>query len=192
MTKRVILIHGFNVKDGGAKSVDMLKPRLEAEGYEVFEYDYGYLELFMVRFRMDFIAKMLTMIAKPSDRIIAHSNGCAITARAMELGARFNKIVFIHPALNNEWVIPSADSVKSLTVLYSQHDNITRSAKWLRRLSPLGWFGKKSIWGAMGTYGASSKDKRVININDNMGHSEIFKQDNLDDGWEDVIIEAVA
>lgn len=191
MTKRVILIHGFNVKDDGKATTGMLKTRLEERGYEVFDYQYGYLELLMVRFRMNFIAKMLKIISNPGDMIIAHSNGCAITATAMEQGASFGNVVFIHPALDAKWEIPFSYSANKITVLYSEHDNTTRMAKWMRRLSPLSWFGKRHIWGAMGTYGAKSWDKRFENINDNFRHSEIFNDDNLDDGWMDIIVHAL-
>ncbi len=54
MSKRVILIHGFNVRDGGEGSIDKLKPLLKDNGYEPIDFDYG-LSLIQnyVRYGMD-------------------------------------------------------------------------------------------------------------------------------------------
>jgi len=186
--KRVILLHGFNVKDGGTDTIDTLQPMLKEEGYEIEEFDYGFLGLIMVRFRTKFIASMLKKMAKPDDYVIAHSHGCAITAKAMEQGAQFNKVTFIHPALNNKWEIPELDSVKRITVYYCEKDIATWAAKLLRWFSPLRLLKKKHFWGAMGSTGPRSQDRRWVGINDGHSHSGIFKDL---DNWSDSILESL-
>jgi len=188
MNKRVILIHGFNVKDGGAKTIDTLRPMLEQEGYLVEDFDYGFLGLIMVRFRTDFISKMLKLYSNPGDIIIGHSHGCAITAKAIEKGAEFEKAVFIHPALNNEWEIPEISNIKKITVFYSKKDVATWSAKVLRWISPMRFIGKKHFWGAMGSTGSKSKDARWVNVDDGHSHSGIFKDL---ENWNEFILEAI-
>lgn len=188
MDKRVILIHGFNVRDEGENSIDRLKPMLREAGYRVEDFDYGFLGLMMVRFRTKFIAKMLHQFSNPEDIIIGHSHGCAITAKAMENGAKFDKVVFIHPALDKNWKIPTIFSARRITVFYSEKDIATWSAMLLRWISPLRLFKKKHFWGAMGSVGPKSKDKRWVAINDHHSHSGIFKDL---DKWKDTILNAI-
>lgn len=188
-SKRVILVHGFNVSDGGKGSIDKLIPGLEARGYEVVQFDYGYLDLFLVRLRTDFISKALYDIVKPNDSIICHSHGCALAAKAMEKGAKFNKVVFIHPALENDWKIPNEFSLNKLTVLYSQKDLATFAAGLLHKFSPLNWLFGKHFWGNMGTIGPTTYDTRICSINDNRHHSQIF--DDLDSPVGKAIFDAI-
>lgn len=188
MKKRVILIHGFNVKDEGTESIDRLIPILELNNYEVIQFDYGYLELIMVRFRTNFISKMLKQIVQPGDHIIGHSHGCAIIANAMAQGAKFNNVIFIHPALDSNWEIPFYDSAKKITVFYSPKDIATWFAQLLRLLSPLRLFGLKHFWGNMGSVGPKSLSTKFVKINDKLGHSGIFK--NVDK-WGTKIIDSL-
>ncbi len=186
MTKRVVLIHGCALADGGAGTTGTLIPRLEKEGYEILNFQYGFLSIPMAKLRMSFIAKMLRLVTKPTDKIIAHSNGCSIAAAAMEQGAKFDRIAFLHPALKTIWKIPEKDSCKSITVFHALEDVLTRVAMIMRLLNPV-----KNIWGGMGTYGAQDPDKRFKNINDKFYHEGIFKPENLSNGWEDKIIKAI-
>lgn len=188
MYKRVFLLHGFNVKDGGAATVDRLRPMLEQAGYKVEEFDYGFLDLMMVRFRTNFIAKMLKQFSDKDDRVIAHSHGCAITAKAMEQGAMFDKCVFIHPALYSKWQIPEKDSARKITVYFSGKDIATWAARLLRKYSPLKRLFKEHFWGAMGSTGPVSTDKRWNSINDGHSHSGIFKDLTT---WEQSILDAL-
>lgn len=175
MKNRIFLIHGFNVTDEGKGSIGKLRPLLEKAGYIVEDFSYGFLGLLMVRLRTNFIAKMLNMITDDDDCIIAHSHGCAITAKSMEQGAKFDKVVFIHPALNAKWKIPSKDSVNHITVYYSEKDVATWAAKLLRLFSPSKLFFKTHFWGAMGSTGPVTSDIRWTSINDGHSHSGIFK-----------------
>ena len=43
------LVHGFNVKDAGAGTVDRLVPHLTHAGFKCIELDYGYFNLLRVR-----------------------------------------------------------------------------------------------------------------------------------------------
>ena len=50
---RVVLVHGYNVRDKGKRSIDKLAPYLEWQGWDVDtdSADYGWWGLFMIYFR---------------------------------------------------------------------------------------------------------------------------------------------
>jgi hypothetical protein len=155
-----ILIHGFNITDGGSNTIDRLKPFLT----KPIDLDYGWFGLLQVRFRNKSVAKKLLSICKSEDTIYAHSNGCAIVARALKIGLKVKNIVFIHPALDVDDERLLTKNYKKLVVFYSHKDTATWLAKWLPFHN----------WGAMGTYGCKLDNKRIVNVNDDMKHSEGF------------------
>ena len=166
--KRVHLIHGFNVDDEGAATIDTLGPLIERYGYRVKEHNYP--DFFLLRARLC-NAAMGTVIRDnitPGDNVMAHSNGCAIVYRAAKAGAKFGHVVLINPALDSKLTIPGA---RSVDVWYSPTDPWTTLARYIP------W----SIWGAQGRTGYTGKDAgRYRNINedelfqDHVKHSGVF------------------
>jgi hypothetical protein len=162
--RRSILLHGFNVRDGGEGTIDMLKPGLEEKGYTPIELDYGWMGLIGTYFRNDNIARRLIYEYQPGDVIIGHSNGCAIIAMAIELGLPAQHCIFIHPALDNDWAPPFDKPVERIDVYFSAKDIPTRLAKWV----PF------NDWGDMGTVGPTTFYPFWKRHNDGLRHSEGF------------------
>ncbi len=171
---RIVLVHGFNVRDGGERTVDQLAPLIIHEGYQVDkdEADYGYFSIWMIRlFRSRTRARMLYRLAeafKRADVIITHSNGGYFTSEALDmLPAEYNGtkvVIHISPAMNRDTPIPLA--VKAQLVLFTKHDG------WVRLSSYIPFFP----WGRMGARGYSGEDNRNENQADHSipGHSDWF------------------
>ena len=167
MTKRIILVHGFNVSDGGLSTIDRLIPALLDKGaWVIKQFDYGWRGLLGVRIMSTSDAKGLMKLYKPGDIVIGHSNGCALIALAIEKGMPVTHCIFIHPALNKGWCPPMDHPVKQIHVYYSSQDRAT----WWARLLP---FHK---WGAMGTVGPTADDPRLIGHPENQSHSGGFAE----------------
>ena len=164
---RAVFVHGFNVKDGGANTVDKLAPFADAAGWytDIDEADYGYFNLFMVKWtKSKTRARVLYRLAKAfenADIIITHSNGANFATQALDmLGSEFNNskiVVHISPALDRDTPIPQA--VKSQLVMHTPHDVWVRLSTYLPFMP----------WGRMGAFGYSGNDKR----NTNEKHKEI-------------------
>jgi hypothetical protein len=104
---------------------------------------------------------------------IGHSNGCALLYRAVKVGAPFDKLIFLNPALDRGKKFP--EQVKQIHVFYTPHDKPTRISRWLL------WHP----WGNMGQKGSSSDDLRIINWDMSVGfikgsevksHGGVFKK----------------
>ena len=164
---RVHLVHGFNVKDEGAATIDTLRSLIERSGFRVKEHNYP--EFFLLRARLcnAAMAMVIRDSISPRDPVIAHSNGCAIVYRAAKAGAKFGHVTLINPALDSKLVIPGA---RSVDVWYSPSDPWTSMARYIP------W----SIWGAQGRTGYTGKDARYLSFNedeifqDEVKHSGIF------------------
>ncbi len=171
--KRVYLLHGFNVEDGGEGTIGSLRPYLEAAGYDVHLIDYGYMFRARVRLCNDNIARMLASTIEQDSIVIAHSNGCTIAHKATYYGAPISNLIYFNPALDNE--LAPDRQVNSLDVFYSPNDAATSWASWI----PF------SEWGSMGSTGFKGIDSRVANINEEdvtgeeMGHSDFAKYPDL-------------
>lgn len=183
LIKRAILVHGFNVSDGGSGTTDKLRPGLEALGLEVIEFDTKWRrglirDLLSVRLDNDKRARRLASIIQPGDLLIGHSNGCDLIDRANWHLASMDKApavacIYLNPALDRD--APLAPQVLGAWVMHTPSDRIVGIA---RRL--LG-----SSWGSMGRdgYQGDSHDGRYVNISyehhgfNGMGHSGIFHTD---------------
>jgi hypothetical protein len=150
---KVVLIHGFNVKDGGAKTVDRLAPYLEQYGYQVDkdEADYGYLSLFAVRLKKHKAILRIVKAMRTADVVIAHSNGANYVLKALKFITE-NKIrvVFLSPAANRK--AKFAESASRVDVFYSRTDF------WVW----LSGFLLFHPWGRMGQRGPKTNDPRVF------------------------------
>lgn len=75
---KVHLIHGFNVSDGGEKSILRLIPFLEHHGIPYIAHDYGWVGPILLRWRNDKTVQDIKDSIEPGDILIGHSNGALI------------------------------------------------------------------------------------------------------------------
>ena len=180
MKPQVLLIHGFNVKDGGKKSIGELGPYFTNRDCDVHMRKYGHFTITEARLKNDDVAKQVEQFVKNSVEpviLVGHSNGCNIIYLAMKLfKAEPAHTVFINPALKRDIRMPP--SCKSLDIWHSPSD---KPVKWARFL----WKSKYLNWGAMGTYGPSYEDPRINSYNkeemlpSSKTHSDMFHTENI-------------
>ena len=156
---KIVLIHGFNVRDKGKGSVDRLEPFLldAFPGCTIDKdsADYGWVGLFIANWFWRF-TKIIDRIAealKDADIVITHSNGAHFCMRALaKIHNPKIKIVHYSPALNKKWKFKQA--FERCLVFHTRKD-------WIVNISKVIPF---SAWGNMGKQGATTKDARVANI----------------------------
>ncbi|RLJ20813.1 hypothetical protein DJ031_04695 [bacterium endosymbiont of Escarpia laminata] len=173
--RRCFLLHGYNVDNGGAETVEKLVPYIAAAGFDPVCIDYGHFNLIDVRVNNDDVGSRLVQMIRPGDVFIGHSNGCAIAAMAIEAGAPFARGVMIHPALQSFWSPPLDHPIEQVAVFSRWSDYATWSAFLLRVFSPGRLVWGRHIWGAMGATGPLSKDPRIVNKEGAHFHSNGFK-----------------
>ena len=170
--KIALLIHGFNVFDGGRATVGKLRPFLANAGVPYIMFEYGYLGV------IGTYAKNKKLAARVAEAChtahfaghevyaFGHSNGCAILDYAARLhNAPIHKSVYINPALDKDKVL--GDNVKSLDVWHSPSDKPVRFSKYLP-LHP---------WGEMGSTGYQGvADPRITNYNKETDFDFISKE----------------
>lgn len=158
---KIILAHGIFSKGSGKNSVDKLKPLLVNSGYDVEEFNYGYIGLAMAlvsnRWIAQRLAKVINKAVREYDTVVyvAHSNGCAvghIASRDIEMNLKNLQYVYIAPALERHQY-PNDTVVDKVTVLHSNYDKVLRAAgvwgRTLRRFRlilptlPYGELGRK-------------------------------------------------
>ena len=155
MSKKVYLIHGFNIKDDGATTTGTIKTLLENHGFNVTEIRYGFFHRIRVRLCNKGLAHVIADLVEPGSTCIAHSNGAAIAYLACEYGAPFKNVTLVNPALDK--TLQLADQVENIQVWYAPHDKWTGLAKYI----------PNSVWGAMGRVGYKGPpDDRIIQYNE--------------------------
>jgi hypothetical protein len=171
---RVVLVHGFNVRDKGARTVDRLVPFLPKNwDIDTDTADYGFFNLWMVRFARRKAIRRIAKALKEADIVVAHSNGCNYVLKALELLTceRKIKVFFFSPAVNRSTRFP--DRVKKAWVYFTKVD------VWVF----LSAFIPFHPWGWMGYLGPKPGDDRVIpkNHTDAVGsHSGWFSEDTVE------------
>ena len=178
---KVVLLHGMNISDGGAKTTDKLVPYLEELGYEVSQIEYGWFDMIKVRLFNHPLAEKLVAdeTGGGSTIYIGHSNGAAIIARAIDYGLQSRMCLLIHPALKAEWTPPDDGLERCIKVFYSHNDKVGLTALVQRHLSPLNWLFGGIYYGAMMRFGSTSQHSSFTNINDGFKHSEGFEKLNF-------------
>lgn len=169
----VVLCHGFNVRDGGKGTTDTLKALVERSGHTVLEADYGFFGLFAVRFFSDNIAQVISGMTPEGSIGVGHSNGCNILLQASEFGASFDKLIFINPALDNDFVVP--EQIKEVVVIHNKEDNVVQISKFIP-------FHR---WGNAGKVGYKGQDAKVTNIEfcttGSNPHSDVFVAEDFEE-----------
>lgn len=179
------LVHGFNVKDGGEDTIDRLLPYLEDNKLVVVQHDYGYLRIRGVLRKNKAIAAKIKNHLGKHDVAIGHSNGCAILVKSLQQGAKLDKLILIHAALDKNFEFP--EGVNEIHVFHSPNDKTVILAKWLRKLI---FWRNSFLWGEMGNTGYMGNDKRVINHLLSTKHSADFNDKNIEE-FSTVIIDII-
>ena len=157
----VILVHGFNVKDGGKGTTDGLRSHFEDEGFEVLEFDTGWRFLAGVRWGNAKRARRLARMIKPGDILVGHSDGCnLINLASWHLSGSAEKkpatVVYLNPALDRDTQL--APQILGALVFSTMSDRVVQLASWLS-FHP---------WGDMGRVGYSEgsafNDSRYVNV----------------------------
>lgn len=152
---KLILKHGFNVKRGGADSLDKLIRPLGNRGYVVEDQDYGDLGLIGVRLYAKKIAMRLAeLLAQQTEDVglVGHSNGANVIDLALWLFAEtyrrrppVHRIVYLSPALNRDTKYPPIP-MDRIHVFHTERDMAVKFSELLR------WHR----WGGAGAYGMTA------------------------------------
>ena len=171
---RIVLVHGFNVRDGGKHTIDKLAPYFIRAGYNVDtdEADYGFFSLWMVRFKKHSAIRRIIGALQNADAVVTHSNGANYTMKALNLLTGKKLHVFhLSPAVNRNTLFP--ESVKRAVVYFTRTDFWV----WISGFLPF------HPWGRMGYSGAKTNDSRIQNRDFTdivKGHSDWFSDDNIE------------
>ncbi len=177
--KSLVLVHGFRVRDGGARTVDRLASGLFQRGYQVDkdDADYGWHGLIRVRLFHYSAVERIAAALVDADVIIDHSNGRNYSDQAIWLAAesqpeqRWHVISISGAWGNNEAIHPC---ISRMDVLHTHNDRAVKVARWLRFNHP---------WGNIGAVGYRGADPRVHNHDYTYrvsGHSNWFEGNNIE------------
>lgn len=154
----VIGLHG--VWSNGSGSTDLILEGLESLGNSTLEVDWGVHDPLSAARNLNKLADRIyvqiiqAQICSGHPSAIAHSFGCNILVKAMEMGVCFDRVWLFNPVLDPKTNFP-ADSYKRITVICDQDDAVVR---WAHRLL---WWAK---YGNMGTVGYLGKSPRVETV----------------------------
>jgi len=176
MMPQVLLVHGFNVWDGGLASVAELSTYFEEYDCPVHVIKYGHFGLWDVRTKNDNIALQVATFIGNSQRpviVVGHSNGAAIIYLSMILhGAKPARVVYINPALNRDIDFPT--NCPQYDVWHSPSDRPVGLAKYLLPT-------KFRPWGDMGAVGPTHRAPHIHVYNKehdycviSQTHSDVF------------------
>jgi len=169
LKKDIFLLHGFNVKDGGVKTVGSLLEDFPSAKLV----NYGWLGFLGTIFFNDNIAKIVATQITDGCTIIGHSNAADIIYRMSQLKScpKIDRVILIRPALDSD--ISFGSNVDRVDVFFHENDRPVGFAKWIPFHN----------WGSMGESGYKGKDSNVFGhdeksiFNDKEGgHSDVFKK----------------
>lgn len=176
---KVVLVHGsrFNNLNNNRTKIETLIPYLLDKGLtvEVFKYDISSM-FGIATFNSESSDELISKVNN-DDIVIVFSNGCTITARAIDNGLKASHVIFIHPAVKAEWE-PHSIYLSELHVYYSYMDHKGYLALLQRFFSPFNLIFGKTYYGQMMTVGSSSCDERITNYPSKTKHVDIFKDRN--------------
>lgn len=158
----IFLLHGFNVRDRGKRTVGRLLPFLP--GARVVPY--GWLGFVGVRFFNDNLAQMLCSMLTPGCTVVGHSNAADVIWRALQMYdcPRIKRLVLIRPALDSDMVF--GDRVDRVDVFHHEHDKPVGLARFLLFHN----------WGSMGAQGYDGPEFHVVNHDEGF----LFRDDDGD------------
>lgn len=155
---KIVIVHGFNVSDGGKGSIDRLAPWLREKYPGAFvdtdSADYGLHRLLKVRFFWRTAVKRIAATLNDADMVITHSNGANYTMKAIRKHVQNDKLHVIHisPALNRKQRLRKL-VFRKMDTFHSDGDFWVKLAGWLPFHS----------WGPAGAKGIKTDDPRHDN-----------------------------
>ena len=171
----IIPVHGYNVSDNGAGSVDTFTDALTGAGHSVLTHyaDYGWIGLFTTRFGgirsiAAGLARRIEEDFEDGDEVVllCHSNGFAIAYECIKKTNKVDTIISFNGALDDDVVF--SPNVKHIYNFYAPADKVLKWGAWLRPMH---------IWGRAGQSGLTDNDPRIVNIEmpDVRQHSSVFQ-----------------
>lgn len=172
-------ILGINgIRTTGAKNTDLLLQKMQEREWKTCDTEYPTAWAISARWRwiQRRNAKRIMKYYREGDIVVAHSYGCLLTLRMMEMGARFSHVFFFGAAMNDDFTFP-AYGMESLVNVCDVDDR----ALGIGSILPFHDFGKMGKTGYKG-----AKDPRVQNVfardsvTEPLQHSNYFLPENLD------------
>ena len=173
MKPRILGINGIRT-DGSTSTDKMLK---QFDNHPTIDVNYPKVRLWGARSRSRQYRNARQLVNKhiPGDVLIAHSYGCLLALRAMELGAKFSHVFLFAPAMNRDFTFPYLGMTK-LHVIHNANDKAVKAG------ALLAWHDV----GEMGRFGYDGPpDPRITNIIDTdkgdsgKNHSHYFSNRNV-------------
>ncbi len=166
---RILGVNGIN--NTGKDTTDPMLRALADLGWLVKDVNYPKANFISAHFKQERNAKKILAAHLPGDCVIAHSYGCLLTFRAMQMGAEFGTVIFFAPAMSQGVTFPY-NGCKRLVVIYHTGDVAIRIGAKL-------WFHDFGKMGMKGYRGP--KDSRVSSVRtkgdgslDKYKHSDYF------------------
>lgn len=151
---KVLGVNG--IRTDGRGNTDALLADLGECGWTVQDVNYPRVWALTARSRRRQYdrARYLVEAHAPGDAVVAHSYGCLLTLRAMELGASFGAVFWFAPAMDADYVIPIGGARRVFVI----HDPRDRAIA----LGSLLWWHDFGEMGRCGYRGPP--DPRVVNV----------------------------
>lgn len=174
---RILGVNG--IRSDGAASTDRLLAELRRLGHETVDINYPRVGFLSARWRWQqkLNAGYILDMHRPGDAVVAHSYGCLLALRAMELGALFSQVFYFGAALNDDFSFPFL-GMKRLWNVHQADDRAVALGSLLLRhdFGPMGQTG----------YGGKPPDPRIVNVpatghqvTEPLRHSDYFLNGNL-------------
>lgn len=168
---KLVLIHGFNIGDGGESTTGKLRPWAERYGFnDIHEFKYGKFDLWKVRWNSKKKAKELAdIIGDKPTLVIAHSHGNVIADMA---ATEFHAPIVYHIGINAALSVNAdfAPQVRRMDNWHTPGDRVLTAGKYYKWVtSPLAYLTKgKNYWGEAGKKGiniTAENQDQVTNFN---------------------------
>lgn len=152
MKPKAHLIHGFNVADGGKRSlVRPVAPVVAETGHwDPQSFSWGWTWLFRLAMRTHTAARKLAPRLNHGDLLVTHSHGFNVAMLALAIRPRRVQVLAYNPAARRDVVLPPC--VARCVVLYSPDDKALAWGRLWRQVASLNPF-REHPWGRLGKLG---------------------------------------
>ena len=180
---RILGING--IRSNGKRNTDIALREMAARGFETVDTHYPITWLYQTRGRQRQLTDARQLISayyKEGDAVIAHSRGCLVNLRMMQMGARFSTVFWFRPAMERDVVIPPMGCTQLVVVHHPADRAIWLGARlWYHDFGDAGRHGLRA-----GDLFDEAHDERVLNIQspdyeqtEFWRHSDDFLPDNI-------------
>lgn len=150
---KIAFINGIN--GNGSRSTDLLCKELKDRGHDTVEVNYPHTRFWNAGSRKVQLDRARILYEATSDgyNLAAHSFGCIIGRRTMQLGRNFKEVFFFGSADESDTYYPDG-SADNIHVIYNPYDTVL----WWSNILPNHDFGD------MGRVGYQGRDKNVKSV----------------------------